>query len=85
MRFFLTLSALVLLITGLSAGAQAVSSAFPDAPDRSIKLLREDEDWSFLRDRSLRQDFWDPIKYIPLRKSADDWYMTLGEIGRAHV
>src|SRR5580704_10139438 len=78
MRFFLTLSALVLLIAGLSAGAQAVSSAFPDAPDRSIKLLREDEDWSFLRDRKLRQDFWDPIKYIPLRKNADDWYMTVG-------
>ena len=37
-------------------------------PDRSYKLLREDEDWSFLRDRGLRQDFWDPIKYIPLRR-----------------
>src|ERR1700739_2958962 len=48
------------------------------AIDRSYKLLREDEDWSFLRDKSLRQDFWDPIKYIPLRKSADDWYMTIG-------
>jgi hypothetical protein len=26
----------------------------------------------------LKEDFWDPIKYIPLRKRADDWYMTLG-------
>src|SRR5437899_1271285 len=48
-------------------------------PDRSYKLLREDEDWSFLRDKSLRQDFWDPIKYIPLRSDTeDDWYMTIG-------
>jgi hypothetical protein len=31
---------------------------------RNYQLRREDEDWSFLRDRSLRQDFWDPIKYI---------------------
>jgi hypothetical protein len=43
-----------------------------------IMLLKEDEDWSFLRDRSLRQDFWDPIKYIPLRGDAGDWYLTIG-------
>src|SRR5580658_8280672 len=47
-------------------------------PDRSYKLLREDEDWSFLRDRSLREDLWDPVKYIPLRKDLKDWYLTLG-------
>jgi len=41
-------------------------------------LLREDEDWRFLRDKSLRQDFWDPIKYIPLHSNAEDWYMTIG-------
>jgi hypothetical protein len=45
---------------------------------RSYQLLREDEDWSFLRDPSLRKDFWDPIKFIPLRKSVDDWYLTIG-------
>ena len=33
-----------------------------------FKLLSEDEDWGFLRDPTLRQDFWDPIKYIRLRK-----------------
>ena len=77
MRFFLTLAALVLLITGLSAGAQSVSSTLPDAPDRSIKLLREDEDWSFLANPANRQDFWDPIKYIRLRSGRDDWFMTI--------
>ena len=43
---------------------------------RTYTLLREDEDWSFLKDPSLRQDFWDPIKYIPLRRNSPDWYLT---------
>src|SRR5229473_882720 len=46
-------------------------------PNRNYKLLREDENWSFLRDSALRQDVWDPIKYIPLR-NAQDWYMSIG-------
>jgi hypothetical protein len=43
---------------------------------RTYSLLREDEDWSFLKDPSLRQDFWDPIKYIPL--GPDGWFLTVG-------
>src|SRR3984957_7870419 len=62
----------------LPAHAQSDQATDPPTPDRSYKLLTEDEDWSFLRDPSLREDFWDPIKYIPLRKQAADWYMTLG-------
>jgi hypothetical protein len=77
MRIVLILAA-ALLIGVPSANAQAVGTAPSVIQHRSYKLLREDEDWSFLRDRSLREDFWDPIKYIPLRKSADDWYMTMG-------
>jgi hypothetical protein len=45
-------------------------------PVRTYNVLRDNEDWSFLKDSNLRQDFWDPIKYIPLR--ADDWYLTIG-------
>src|SRR5207237_5136336 len=30
------------------------------------KLLRYEEDYSYLKDPSRRTDFWDPIKYIPL-------------------
>ena len=71
MRIVLILAA-ALLIGVPSANAQGVGTAPAVIQDRSYKLLREDEDWSFLRDRSLRQDFWDPIKYIPLRKCADD-------------
>jgi hypothetical protein len=41
-------------------------------------LLREDEDWSFLADPTLRQEFWDPVKYIRLRGGANDWFLTMG-------
>jgi hypothetical protein len=77
MRIVLIFAA-TLLIGAPISNAQAVGTAPSVIQDRSYKLLREDEDWSFLRNRRLREDFWDPIKYIPLRKSADGWYMTMG-------
>jgi hypothetical protein len=43
---------------------------------RTYNLLRENDDWSFLADPSLRSDFWDPIKYIPL--GCDGCYVSLG-------
>src|SRR5258708_36238853 len=47
----------------------------------AYSLLRENEDWSFLKDTSLRRrlsdhDIWDPLKYI--RLGSDDWYVTIG-------
>ena len=77
MRIILILAA-AFFLTRLTAHAQSDNAGDPTIPDRSYKLLREDEDWTFLRDRTLRQDFWDPIKYIPLRNQADDWYLTIG-------
>jgi hypothetical protein len=76
MRFFAML-AVVSLFTPALARSQSGSSASPDVPDRSIKLLREDEDWSFLADPATRQDFWDPLKYIRLRAGRNDWFMTI--------
>jgi hypothetical protein len=76
-RFF-SMFALVFLAGAFSAHAQSDQPAGPPPPDRTYKLLREDDDWTFLRDPSLRQDFWDPIKYIPLRYGAEDWYLTIG-------
>jgi hypothetical protein len=74
MRFFSILG--FVLLAAAPACCQSASSANPDAPDRTIKLLREEEDWSFLADPALRQDFWDPIKFIPLRRGSDTWYLT---------
>jgi hypothetical protein len=70
--------ALVLIFAVTAARAQSDDETEPKEPDRSFKLLREDEDWSFLRDARLRRDPWDKIKYIPLRKNSDDWYLTIG-------
>ena len=69
--------AMMLAFGALHILAQSVTTTGPSTPDRGYKLLREDEDWSFLQDRSLRQDSWDPIKYIPIRNNGD-WFMTMG-------
>jgi hypothetical protein len=74
----------VILIALLFAGAprahggQSGSTVESARPDRSYRLLREDEDWSFLADPTLRQEFWDPVKYIRLRGGANDWFLTMG-------
>jgi hypothetical protein len=59
--------------SAISASAQ--SGAVPQFT-RSYSLLRENEDWSFLADPALREDIWDPAKYIPLRRRG--WYVTIG-------
>jgi hypothetical protein len=43
----------------------------------AYKLLRYEEDYSYLKDPSRRTDFWDRIKYIPLC-GRDHWYLSLG-------
>lgn len=68
---------LFLITIGVPCAFAQSTDATIAQPDRNYKLLREDEDWSFLRDAALRQDSWDPIKYIPLR-NAHDWYMSIG-------
>jgi hypothetical protein len=75
MRFFAMLG--FVLLAAVAARCPSAPSANPDAPDRSIKLLREDEDWSFLADPGQRQDFWDPLKYIRLRAGQNDWFLTI--------
>ena len=59
-----------------AAQAQTDQPASSAEPVRTYSLLREDENWSFLKDPSLRQDFWDPIKYIPL--GPEGWFLTIG-------
>ena len=71
MRFVVGWAALFLAV-GLCAQVQEESPA----PERTYNLLRENDDWSFLADPSLRRDFWDPIKYIPLGCKA--CYLSLG-------
>jgi hypothetical protein len=76
MRIF-SIVALVFLLGVQLSHAQSAQALDPPTPDRSYQLLSEDEDWSFLRDANLRSDFWDPIKYIRLRRGTDDWYLSI--------
>jgi hypothetical protein len=68
----------VFALAGALAVAQAQSdqTESPAEPVRTYTLLAEDEDWSFLKDPSLRQDPWDRLKYIPL--GTDGWYLSIG-------
>src|SRR5580658_243232 len=69
----------LLWIFALAAIPAAYAQAGPavdSSPVRTYSLMREDEDWSFLQDPSLRQDFWDPIKYI--RLGPQGWFLTIG-------
>jgi len=75
-------TAFILLVGPALIALRAQETVSASAPDRSYKLLRSDEDWSFLRDENLRSDFWDPIKYISLRKSDKNWFITFGGEGR---
>jgi Alginate export len=69
---------IVLLLLLVLCVPAAHAQSEDEEPDRTYKLLRADEDWSFLRDPRLRRDPWDKLKYIPLRKSSADWYLTIG-------
>src|SRR5258705_12341624 len=46
------------------------------------KMLRFDEDYSYLTNQVNRTDLVDPVKYIPLRQEHPLWYLTIGG-GRA--
>jgi hypothetical protein len=69
-----TVATSILALAALHAQTDQPASSEP--PVRTYSLLREDEDWSFLKDPSLREDIWDPLKYIPLGR--EDWFLTIG-------
>ena len=47
------------------------------APQVGYRLLRYDEDWTFLRDPRKRRDVWDPLKYVPLNRP-ETAYVSFG-------
>jgi hypothetical protein len=48
-----------------------------DTAPPAYKLLRYEEDYSYLRDPARRTEFWDPIKYVPLG-GRGDWFLSIG-------
>jgi hypothetical protein len=40
--------------------------------------MRFDENYSYLSNAANRGDWFDPIKYMPLRANDPNWYLILG-------
>jgi hypothetical protein len=65
-------------VSSLLSQGQSIAINESLHPARTYHLLREDDDWSFLANPAERQDFGDPIKYIPLRSGGNDWFLSMG-------
>src|SRR5437879_8561173 len=77
MRIVVILIVLSFVGSLLSQGQSIPTNESPP-PARTYYLLREDDDWSFLANPAERQDFWDRIKYIPLRSGRNGWFLSMG-------
>src|SRR6266702_1593469 len=66
------------LVSSLLSQGQSIPINESPPPARTYHLLREDDDWSFLANPAERQDFWDPVKYIPLRSGRNGWFLSMG-------
>jgi Alginate export len=60
-----------ILAVSVRAGAQETDDR------RAYRLLRDDENWAWLRAPHVGDDFWDPVKYMRLG-DRDDTFLTLG-------
>jgi hypothetical protein len=72
MRRFLFALLILVLVGAMVARSQ---TSCPKAP--AYAWLRQDENYSYLRNPACRTDFWDPVKYVPLN-STGDRYLTIG-------
>ena len=69
--------AVLLAVPMRAACADNMTAETPSPPPR-YKVLRFDEDYSYLANANARGDFFDPVKYMPLWDGHPDWYLTLG-------
>lgn len=67
-------AALVAMVLLSVTGTQA---AFSCPSGLHYSDTRSDDDFTYLRDPSCRNDFWDPVKYISLNAQGD-WYVSFG-------
>jgi hypothetical protein len=57
--------------------SQADKKTKNETPPPAYKLLRFEEDYSYLKDPERHADLWDTIKYIPLWR-CENRYLSLG-------
>ena len=67
----------LLCVLAVQAAGQTGPANEPPPASPDYRAVRQDEDWSYLKDRSRRADRWDPIKYIALGKK-EGWYLSVG-------
>ena len=77
MRYEAFISLLFVLPSTLCANDMTTTDEMPSAPP-SYKMLRFDEDYSCLSNAVNRSDWFDPVKYIPIRTEDPDWYVSFG-------
>src|SRR5258705_10344962 len=77
MRLGLLISWPVILPAIVTAQQMIPSGEIPLTPP-AYKMLRFDEDYSYLTNQANRTDLIDPIKYIPLRRDDPLWYLSVG-------
>src|SRR5690349_17500680 len=61
----------------LSAQELKLGAEIPVLPP-AYKMLRFDEDYSCLTNPANHTDWFDPVKYIPLRADNPSWYLSFG-------
>src|SRR5438034_9927640 len=77
MRLALLIS-VPLVVPAMVAAQQLTPGAEIPLTPPGYKMLRFDEDYSYLTNQANRSDLFDPVKYIPLRQDDPLWYATLG-------
>ncbi|PYV73860.1 MAG: hypothetical protein DMG96_21895, partial [Acidobacteria bacterium] len=77
MRIALLISVSIVVPAMVAAQQLTPGAEIPLTPP-GYKMLRFDEDYSYLTNQVNRTDLFDPVKYIPLRQDDPLWYATIG-------
>src|SRR5258707_8867016 len=80
MRLALLISVPIVVPAMVAAQQLTPGAEIPLTPP-GYKMLRFDENYSYLTNQANRTDLFDPVKYIPLRQDDPLWYATFaGEL-----
>src|SRR3989442_3015750 len=77
MRLALLISVPIVVPAMVAAQQLTPGAEIPLTPP-GYKMLRFDEDYSYLTNQANRTDLVDPVKYIPLRQEHPLWYLSIG-------
>src|SRR6267154_6393223 len=77
MRLGLAIS-LPVVLPAIATAQQMIPGAEIPLTPPAYKMLRFDEDYSYLTNQANRTDLCDPVKYIALRQNDPRWYLSFG-------